>query len=221
MSRWKELPGELPPEVHQLIVRLRRLKDRGELSARQLALKTGYSARSWHRYLNGLALPPRKAVEAMAHVCGDDPTRLLALHEIAAERWAEGREVTADVQESSPQAPAPAPTPKARQPARPRLRLLITAGTVALMLSVSVSVLLAVRLADVRAELADSRAAVAAAPVVVSESMVPVVYTCPLEERDGRWYAGLSRTTDAILAYTYVGPDKFVDLADVLEALDD
>ncbi|MER6164399.1 helix-turn-helix domain-containing protein [Streptomyces violaceorubidus] len=200
-------------------MRLRRLKDRGELSARQLAMKTGYSARSWHRYLNGLALPPRKAVEAMAHVCGDDPTRLLALHEIAAERWAEGREVTADVQESSPQAPAP--TPKARQPLGPCLRLVITAGTVALVLSVSVSVLLVVRLADVRAELADSRAAVAAAPVVVSESMVPVAYTCRLEERGGRWYAGLSRTTDGILAYTYVGLDKFVDLADVLEALDD
>ncbi|MFB8118214.1 helix-turn-helix domain-containing protein [Streptomyces sp. NPDC055962] len=73
MPRWKALPAGLHPNVHQLIVRLRRMKDRSELSTRQLAAKTGYSARSWQRYLNSRPLPPKKAVEAMAHIGGDDP----------------------------------------------------------------------------------------------------------------------------------------------------
>ncbi|MFJ8664716.1 peptidoglycan-binding protein [Streptomyces sp. NPDC093600] len=206
MSRWKALPAELHPHVHQLLVRLRRLKDRGELSTRQLAAKTGYSARSWQRYLNGRSLPPRKAVEAMARIGGDDPTRLLVLHELAAERWAEGRVATAGAPESAPSAPAHTPTE--RQPYGRRVPALVTAGAVALVLSVSAALLLAVRLADARAELADARAGtVAAAPATVSESLVPVIYTCRPERRDGRWYAGLSRTTDTILAYTHVGPE--------------
>ncbi|CAL9328179.1 peptidoglycan-binding protein [Streptomyces sp. enrichment culture] len=199
MSRWKELPAELDPQVRQLVVRLRRLKDRSGLSTRQLAVKTGYSARSWHRYLNGLSLPPGRAVEAMARVCGDDPVRLLVLHEVGAEHWAEGRPAT-DAPDTTPATPA-------RQPFGRFRRTLITVGTAALVLSVSTSVLLAIRLGEARAELADRRAAAAAAPVTVSESMVPVVYTCRPEERDGRWYAGLSRTTGAVLAYTYVGPE--------------
>jgi YrbI family 3-deoxy-D-manno-octulosonate 8-phosphate phosphatase len=96
VSRWKELPAELHPHVHQLIVRLRKVKDRSELSTRQLATKTGYSAKSWQRYLNGRSLPPREAVEAMARAAGDDVPRLLVMHEIAAQRWAEGRVVTTD-----------------------------------------------------------------------------------------------------------------------------
>ncbi|MCZ9344028.1 helix-turn-helix domain-containing protein, partial [Streptomyces sp. TRM76130] len=75
MSRWKELPGELHPDVRRLIVHLRTIKDRGELSTRQLVTRTGYSARSWQRYLNGGALPPRAAVAAMARAAGDDPAR--------------------------------------------------------------------------------------------------------------------------------------------------
>ena len=34
---------------------------------------------------------------------------------------------------------------------------------------------------------------------------MPVIYTCRLEQRDGRWYAGLSRTTDTLLSNTHVG----------------
>ncbi|MFH9816605.1 peptidoglycan-binding protein [Streptomyces sp. NPDC017230] len=206
MSRWKELPSELHPHVHQLIVRLRRLKDRSGLSVRQLAAKTGYSARSWQRYLNGRSLPPRGAVEAAARMGGDDPSRLLVLHEIAADRWAEGRVITADVPENAPSTSPPAPTE--RQPYGRYPRVLVPAGAVALVLSVSTAVLLAVRLVEARAELADVGAGtVGAAPATVSESLVPVVYTCRLERRDGRWYAGLSRTTDTILAYTHMGPE--------------
>ncbi|WP_210593762.1 peptidoglycan-binding protein [Streptomyces sp. GESEQ-35] len=206
MSRWKELPAELHPDIHQLIVRLRKLKDRCGLSTRQLATKTGYSARSWQRYLNGRALPPREAVETMARIGGDDLPRLLVLHEIAAERWAEGRAVSNGAPQSGPATPAHTPTEQ--QPDGRYLRPLVTAGAVALVLSVSVALVLAVRLADARAELADVRAGtVAATPAIVTESSVPVIYTCRLEQGDGRWYAGLSRTTDAILAYTYMGPE--------------
>ncbi|MDA5146513.1 peptidoglycan-binding protein [Streptomyces sp. AD681] len=205
MSRWKPLPAELHPRVHHLIVRLRGLKDRSGLGTRQLATKTGYSARSWQRYLNGRSLPPREAVEAMARIGGDDPIRLLALHETAAERWAEGLAVAADAPKSEPSASADSPT---QQPYGGPPRALVTAGAVALVLSVSLSLLLAVRLADARAQLAHARAdIVAATPSTVSESLVPVVYPCRPERRDGRWYAGLSRTTETVLAYTHVGPE--------------
>lgn len=207
MSRWKELPAELHPHVHQLIVRLRRLKDRHGLTTRQLAAETGYSARSWQRYLNGRSLPPREAVEEMARISGDDATRLLVLQEIAAERWAEGHVITTgdpeSAPESTPETPVPTPT---EQSYGPYPRALVMAGAVALVLSVSAAVLLGVQLADARAELADERAgAVTASPAIVSESLVPIVYTCRPQQRDGRWYAGHSRTTDTILAYTHVG----------------
>ncbi|MFI6852492.1 peptidoglycan-binding protein [Streptomyces sp. NPDC050416] len=90
MSRWKGLPEELDPCIRQLVVRLRRVKDHSGLSLRQLAAKTGYSTSSWERYLAGRSLPPREAVEAMARLGGDDPTRLLALHEVATEAWGKG-----------------------------------------------------------------------------------------------------------------------------------
>ncbi len=189
-----------------MIVRLRKLKDRSELSTRQLAAKSGYSARSWQRYLNGGALPPRQAVEAMARIGGDDPTRLLVLHEVAAEHWARGRDAMADAPQDASDTRVTVPT--GRQPYGRYPRSLVTAGAVALVLSVSAALLLAVRLTEARAELADVRAdAGAAAPATVSESLIPVVYTCRLERRDGRWYAGLSPTTDAILAYTHTGPE--------------
>ncbi|GAA2973239.1 hypothetical protein GCM10010446_67070 [Streptomyces enissocaesilis] len=142
----------------------------------------------------------------MARICGDDPTRLLVLHEIAAERWADGRVVAAGAPESAPSTSAHTPTERQSYVRCPRA--LVTAGAVALTLSVSAALLLAVRLADARAELADERAGtVGTTPAIVTESLVPVSYTCRLERRDGRWYAGLSRTTDTILAYTHVGPE--------------
>lgn len=203
MSRWKELPAELHPHVHQLIVRLRRLKDRSELSTRQLTARTGYSAKSWQRYLNGRSLPPREAVEAMARIGGDDPARLLLMHEIAAQRWAEGRVATTDAPEDLAATPAHPPTEQ--QPYGRHLRVAVTAGAVVSVVSVTAALLLAVQLTEARTQLARDRNAVAAAPATVSESLVPVIYTCRLEQRDGRWYAGLSRTTDIPLSNTHVG----------------
>nr|WSZ97960.1 peptidoglycan-binding protein [Streptomyces sp. NBC_00857] len=85
MPRWKELPSELPEKEHQLIVLLRRLKDRSGLGLAALAAKTSYSRSSWERYLNGKQPAPRGAVEELARVCGAEPTKLLVLHEMAAE----------------------------------------------------------------------------------------------------------------------------------------
>jgi transcriptional regulator with XRE-family HTH domain len=207
VSRWKELPAELHPHVHQLIVRLRRLKDHSELSTRQLAAKTGYSAKSWQRYLNGRSLPPREAVEAMARVGGDDPARLLVMHEIAAQRWAEGRAVTTDATATAEALSAtPEHTPTERQPYGRHLRAAAIAAAVVTVLSVSAALLLAVRLTEARAQLAHDRSdAVPTTLATVSESLVPVIYTCRLEQRDSRWYAGLSRTTDILLSNTHVG----------------
>ncbi|HEY9438798.1 MAG TPA: helix-turn-helix transcriptional regulator, partial [Streptomyces sp.] len=89
MPRWKELPSSLDERVRQLVVQLRRLKDRSGLSLASLESKTGYSRTSWERYLNGKALPPRQAVDALARVAGVEPTRLLVLHEVAAQVWKE------------------------------------------------------------------------------------------------------------------------------------
>ncbi|NJQ00677.1 peptidoglycan-binding protein [Streptomyces zingiberis] len=83
MSRWKELPETLDERALRLTVELRRLKDRTGLSLVSLGRKTGYSRSSWERYLNGRALPPRRAVEQLARLGGADPTRLLVLHELA------------------------------------------------------------------------------------------------------------------------------------------
>ncbi|MFD8418777.1 peptidoglycan-binding protein [Streptomyces sp. NPDC059466] len=87
MPRSKALPAELDPCARELVERLRQLKDHGELTMRQLAAKTGYSAKSWERYLGGTALPSREAVEALARITGADPVPLFALHEIAADTW--------------------------------------------------------------------------------------------------------------------------------------
>jgi transcriptional regulator with XRE-family HTH domain len=204
VPRWKELPAELPPPAHQLIVRLRGLKDRSGLSSRQLAARTEYSAKSWQRYLNGRSLPPQEAVAAMARVCGEDPARLLALREIAAQRWLEGRQAAARAPES-PTA-VPAEVPGERQPYGRHLRAALTAATVVTILSVSVALLLAVRLTEARTQLAHQRDdAVATVPATVSETLVPVIYTCRLERRDGRWHAGLSPTADVLLSNTQVG----------------
>ncbi|MER6311076.1 peptidoglycan-binding protein [Streptomyces sp. NPDC001657] len=121
MSRWKGLPETLDHRVRQLVVQLRRLKDHSGLSLASLAAKTAYSKSSWERYLNGKKLPPREAVEALARVCGADATRLLVLHEVAAQAWGAERagqprapEATEGVEaaapaEDAPATPAPAP----------------------------------------------------------------------------------------------------------------
>ncbi|KOU60828.1 peptidoglycan-binding protein [Streptomyces sp. MMG1533] len=212
MSRWKALPAELDPRVRQLVVRLRRLKDHSGLSLRQLAAKTGYSPKSWERYLGGRSLPPSEAVEAMARIGGDDPTRLLALHEVAAEAWGDGRAGA-----SAPEAATVEPeilsagAESARLPGR-SLRIALVAGAVALVLAISSAVLLVVRLDGGGGEAAAAPLVSSAAPAPESpapESSAPTAstYTCRVKRSDGRWYAGNSRTQDAVLGDGHAGPE--------------
>ncbi|UIX31800.1 peptidoglycan-binding protein [Streptomyces sp. GQFP] len=221
MPRWKELPAELDPRVHQLVMRLRRLKDRSGLSMRQLAAKTGYSAKSWDRYLNGRSLPPGEAVEAMARTCGDDATRLLALHEVATEAWS-SRLAGAPAQET----PEPQETQEAQeaQEARETLeqeprpqdgprRTTLVAGAVALVLIASASVIAVVQLRDgdggatASPRTSPTTSSSASASASVSASASPITYTCRIQRIDGRWYSGNSRTQDTILAAGQAGPE--------------
>ncbi|WP_369234077.1 peptidoglycan-binding protein [Streptomyces sp. R21] len=208
MSRWKALPAELDPRVRQLLVRLRRLKDHSGLSLGQLAAKTGYSPKSWERYLGGMSLPPREAVEAMARITGDDPTRLLVLHEVAAEAWAERRaapEATEpEVLLTGPESAAPPVAGPGRS-----LRIALVAGAVAMVLAVVSAVLLAIRLQGGGEEEAAAPRASSAASASASRSEPdpgPPTYTCRMERIDGRWYTGNSRTQDAVLTVGLAGP---------------
>ncbi|MET9967275.1 peptidoglycan-binding protein [Streptomyces sp. NPDC006356] len=214
MSRWAALPAELDPRVRQLVVRLRRLKDHSGLSLRQLAARTGYSEKSWERYLGGRSLPPAEAVEALARAVGEDPTRLLALHEVAAEAW--GNRRTAPPTEPSETTGTPQPTEptKPRSPGR-SLRVALAAGAVALVLALATAALLVVRLSgdaaeqptDPLATTATSASAPASSPVPASDARSGPPYTCRVERIDRRWFAGLSRTEGAILASGHAGPE--------------
>ncbi|MGW6734557.1 peptidoglycan-binding protein [Streptomyces sp. NPDC055013] len=222
MSRWAVLPAELDPRVRQLVVRLRRLKDHSGLSLRQLAARTGYSPKSWERYLGGRSLPPPRAVEALARIGGEDPTRWLALREVAAEAWGNGRgeapaadapALEAAMPEATTTAPeiltagaaAEAPADGARSPTR-SLRVALVAGAVALVLALSSTVLLAVRLLGSAGETAAPLAASAASAPASSSQSAPG-YACRVERIDGRWYAGISPTRGAVLANGHAGPE--------------
>ncbi|MEV8032340.1 peptidoglycan-binding protein [Streptomyces sp. NPDC086182] len=63
---------------------MRQSKDHSGLSLSALANRTGYSRSSWERCLNGRALPPLWALEALAEVCGGNRAKLTALWEVAA-----------------------------------------------------------------------------------------------------------------------------------------
>lgn len=213
MPRWKELPAELDPRVRQLVMRLRRLKDRSGLSMRQLAVKTGYSAKSWERYLNGRSLPPGEAVEAMARTCGDDTTRLLALHEVATEAWT-SRRTGAPAQETQEAREAREPLEQGHpRPQEGPLRTTLVAGAVALVLIASASVLAVVQLQDGDGSATASHrtspttSASTSASVSVSVSASLITYTCRMQRIDGRWYSGNSRTQDTILAAGQAGPE--------------
>ncbi|WP_344009314.1 peptidoglycan-binding protein [Streptomyces thermospinosisporus] len=266
MSRWKGLPAELDPRVRHLVVRLRRLKDHSGLSMRQLAAKTGYSTSSWERYLGGRSLPPREAVEAIASVTGEDPTRLLALREVAAAAWtgsrASGGTTTAEAPaqtvitapepepglvklgpaqsgpaESGPAQPGPAqpgpaqsgpmePGPMepsradraqdpvmteltAVEPARPRgrsLQVALVAAVVALVLAGASAAVLVTRLTGDQGATARTSAS-ASVPAAAQNPQGPAPkYTCRIERADGRWYAGHSRTREALLWRGHSGP---------------
>lgn len=189
--RWKELPGSLDPHARELVTCLRRLKDHSGLSLKSLQAKTPFSASSWERYLNGKALPPPTAVEALATVAGADPAPLLVLRD-AAERS------TADASRATARAPAPDErTGNRPNPAATELRigaLALAAG--ALLLSATVSVLLVI--APWRPS-APARAT--AGPAGVGK------YSCAYTRRGDLTFAGNSTTTSRLIARNSTGPE--------------
>ncbi|MEU0428582.1 peptidoglycan-binding protein [Streptomyces canus] len=221
MPRSGTLPAELDPSARQLVARLRLLKDHSELTMRQLAVKTGYSAKSWERYLGGTSLPPREAVEALAGITGTDPVPLLALHEIAtdfrddrrarlsAQRQNEQREREGERPPSTtiphPGPPAGATArmpPRASGPAPGRFpHLALTVGIAALVVALSAALLLMLRLDDEA-----GRAAVTASPRATVASPPPS-YTCRISRLDGRWSAGINKGRDTEIVYGATGAD--------------
>ncbi|MFG2803146.1 peptidoglycan-binding protein [Streptomyces pseudovenezuelae] len=225
MPRSKTLPAELDPSARQLVARLRRLKDHSELTMRQLAAKTGYSAKSWERYLGGVSLPPREAVEALARITGTDPVPLVALHEIAADSR-DGRRARPAVQQQDEQherdqgqpagptaphseltaahsEPTSAPTPpRAAEPTLGRFpHIALTAGIAALAVALSAVLLLMLRLDDDAGQ-----AAVTTSPRTTAASSPPS-YTCRIARVDGRWSAGINQGRDTEIVYGASGAD--------------
>ncbi len=233
MPRSKALPDELDPHAQQLATRLRGLKDRDELTMRHLAAKTGYSAKSWERYLAGTSLPPREAVEALARITAADPAPLLALQEIAADSWgsrrtrpaAATRSTEQDATEKSggsgepegeerkppdsptgtlPAPPAPsAPTSPPTSSTTP-IRFPHRALTAGVA---ALAVALAVALLLVlRLDDDAAPANVAAADSGTAASALPV-YTCHITRVEARWSAGINHGRDTEIGYGATGPD--------------
>ncbi|WFB08951.1 peptidoglycan-binding protein [Streptomyces sp. LX-29] len=194
MSRWKELPERLDPRVRQLVVQLRRLKDRGGLSLSSLATRTGYSRSSWERYLNGKALPPRDAVEGLARAAGADPTRLLVLHELAEEAWGRDRDEAGG-------------TGTDEDEGRRRRRPVALLAALVVVLATAAVALPAV------APWRDDGARGAGEPTRGphgSASFAPTpgrTYSCEIRREDGLLQAGHSTTRDAILQMSTAGWD--------------
>jgi transcriptional regulator with XRE-family HTH domain len=208
MARYKALSAELDPCARQLVERLRGLKDHGELTTRHLAAKTGYSAKSWERYLGGTSLPPREAVEALARITGADPVPLIALHEIAADTW-DSRRARNPAEPLTPIGPAAPPTavlpaavPPTPAPAPGRFpHIALAAGVVALSVALLAALLLLLRLDE------DATTAAVAAPPATTATSPPPSYTCRISRVDGRWSAGLNKGRNDEIVYGATGAD--------------
>ncbi|WP_229841511.1 peptidoglycan-binding protein [Streptomyces brasiliensis] len=191
MARWKGLPNSLDDRVLQLVVQLRRLKDRSGLSLASLESKSGYSRASWERYLNGRALPPRKAVEELARVSGVDPARLLVLHEMAEEGWRNDT-APADVADAA----------DTRTSGRPRRKVVIGLCTGTVLAALIAGALLTAPWQD-----QDGRhSAAGSGPGTAGTSHGGFVYQpgrtypCTIKREHGRLYAGYSTTRTAVLS---------------------
>jgi hypothetical protein len=179
MPRWKVLPESLDPGVRRLVVHMRQLKDHRGLSFGALAARTPYSRSSWERYLNGKALPPRGAVEALAEVCGGDRTQLTALWEVAARAEQTTTPEVGDV-----------PVEDVQPSRQHRGRVPLLAGLAVVVLAVAVALLV-----NRPWESPDPPGGTTAAAASVPTSGASLrSYPCHYEVRDGRQYAGHSTT---------------------------
>lgn len=176
----------------RFVVQLRKLKDDSRQSLSRIAVKTGYSASSWERYLAGKTLPPMAAVEALAKLVGADPVRLEALRDAAAQAW-----TWSDQQDQQPDLATPPDNPhhqatdnphRQTEPLRSRRALARTAVTAAAGAVVGAAITLLAL---------GTQPAGAAQPGL---KVTPrVAYTCTYTQRDGLWYAGNSTTTTDVL----------------------
>jgi hypothetical protein len=151
-----------------------------------------------------------------ARIGEDDPTRLLALREVAAEAWRDGPAGAPAAEAVAVSAVEPEIlSAGAESPRLPggvpggTLRIALVAGAVALVLAVSSAVLVAVRLTDTGG---DNGRAEATAPLAATAASAPAPpskppYACRLERIDGLWYAGNSRTQATTVAYGSAGPE--------------
>lgn len=147
------------------------------MSLSSLQSKTGYSRSSWERYLNGRALPPRRAVEELARVGGVDPTRLLVLHEVAEEAWRQEPDTS-----KGPDLPQ----------SRGARRTVVIGVLVAVVLGGLVAGLLVVAPWENGGSASPSRGAFA--------YKAGKTYPCVVKHKAGRLYAGYSSTSTALLA---------------------
>lgn len=201
MARWKALSESLDPAVIRFVVELRQLKDDSGLSLSQLALRTGYSASSWERYLDGRLLVPIEAAETLAGSVGADPVRLRVLHEAAAD----ARRPVRAAPDRPPAEPAP-PAPDTRTPPSeagahtppgplPRPGLRPAPRTVLTALVSAVAGAAIALLAVLPWLTGPARPSAAAA----TTSVVTVHYSCHYTRSNGLWYAGNSDTrTDLV-----------------------
>ncbi|MEG3628860.1 helix-turn-helix domain-containing protein [Streptomyces poriticola] len=104
------------PERTRLTAVLRELRASTGLSLAGLAERTAYSKSSWERYLNGKALPPRRAVQDLCRLAREPDGRCLALWEIAEAEWS-GR--GAPPRDGGRAAPGRAPSRRTPGPAPP------------------------------------------------------------------------------------------------------
>jgi hypothetical protein len=193
MTRWKPLAAGSAPQVRELVVRLRELKDQVGISTVALARKTAYSRSSWARWLNGQTVPPRSVVETFGEVAGlsePDRARLLALRELA-EQTATAPQPTQDREP---------PTEALRQePAgvwwRPRWTwIAVVAGVAVIVVVVGAVVWL-------------TATGGPPSPSSARVSVAPAGYSCDYTSRDGRWYAGHSTTSTRLVVLNSGGQD--------------
>lgn len=200
MSRWKALPPSLDDRAQKLVIQLRWMKDRSGLSLLSLQSKTGYSRSSWERYLNGKALPPREAVETLARVSGVDATRILVLHEVAAEAWQPApTQLVAATSAESPES----------EPRRIRRTVLIGAVTAAVVLGVLLAALLVTTpWKDAGATSGEAKRTMTAASSAAAFAYHPgKTYPCTLGRQKGQLYAGHSTAHVRVLGQGSQGWD--------------
>ncbi|MFF0629529.1 peptidoglycan-binding protein [Streptomyces sp. NPDC004296] len=181
------MADDLEPSVRQLVVRLREIKDRMDVSTATLADKTAFSRSSWDRYLNGRALPPRDAVEAICRVSGADLANMLALWEVAERAYA----LTRHTGRPGPpgQRPDAARLPEGQPPRRRRAAVISIVASVLALLGV-------VGWLVVRQAPGPEPATRQGQPLASAQ---PSGFACHYARRGGRLFAGHSASDPLVL----------------------